>query len=139
MKCKCGYEGPAEIGEFRDKDVPWTVHYKCPECKTVNTLKIKYIESFDRIRAVLLYPEKCQGVKGETEEHAPVDKVVEFITGGADLNTVGYGIGCPVCQWGTGSAISKEEFEKLKKLYPDKIVVKDCAEEMAKIYKKVRK
>jgi rubredoxin len=117
MKCKCGYEGWAEIGQFEDerfggKYKSMLVTFRCPSCKT--NKNVIHINAIDSIREALRFPRTCCGVKGETKEHSPIKQVVTFIEGGADTTTVGYSIHCPFCHWGHGSIIPKEDFERLK-------------------------
>jgi len=136
MKCKCGYEGWAEIGNFPDerfggKYKDMNTPYRCPKCKS--NKNILYIDAIDRIRKVLILGEICR--RNIPYPHK-AKKKVEFITGGADNSTVGYSIYCPICGWGEGSAIKLEDYEKLvneAKSGKFILVQKDVDEELRKI------
>jgi len=112
MKCECGYEGWAEIGEFKDEQKQ-TVNYRCPKCMTYKG--IEYLDSIDIVQTALLYPSTCSGKEGR--KHTKIREIVEFITGGAEPSIIGYSIHCPVCHWGSASTIPLEDFEKLKKKF----------------------
>lgn len=112
MKCKCGYEGPAEVGDFGfDKTKLYRRHFKCPKCGSTD---MSLIHSIDSIKRALLFPRKCSGVRGETPSHKEVEVVVNFLFGGAN-GSVGYSIHCPICGWGQGSAIIRDEYIELKR------------------------
>lgn len=141
MRCKCGYEGWAELGNFPDerfggkyKDLPYmNTHYRCPKCKTNKNME--HINSIDRIREVLILGEFCHR---KTPYPHKAKKSVDFLTGGADKSTVGYSINCPICSWGSSSAIPIEEYEKLKKEIKEGrltgvLIERDCDTELRRI------
>jgi len=132
MHCNCGFIGWAEVGNFGfDKEWLSMNNYRCPKCGTIDRGKF-VIHSIDRIRCCLLFPEFCtRKIPLPHKER----KVVEFITGEADNTTVGYSIHCPNCGWGEGSAISKEDYEKLKTLVKEgklniMLIEKNCETEL---------
>ena len=108
MKCgDCGFEGAGEVGSFGiDTERLYMAHLRCPKCKSRN---IDYYESIDEIRIALRYPSTCS-----RNGHAPTKNVVQFVMGGCP-DLVGYSIHCPLCHWGSSSAISRAEYDKLLK------------------------
>ncbi len=125
MKCsKCKFEGEAEVGKFGKDSLP----FRCPKCKST---KLEHYDTIDEIRRALLFPRVCWGVERKHPDF-PSKQVVEFITGGADKTTVGYSIHCPVCSWGSGSCITKKEYEKLLK-EQKMLIVKDADIELRKL------
>ena len=115
MKCKCGYEGLAEIGNFPDescggkyKNLPYmNVRFRCPVCKS--NKKMEHINSIDSIRHALLFGEFC------TRNHQRTRRVVEFVTSYSNKSFVGYSISCPVCMYGEASGITPKEYANLIK------------------------
>lgn len=131
MKCHCGFEGFAEIGNFPDerfggkyKDIPpMNIPYRCPKCKT--NKDIENINSYDEILRTFLQPSICRGGMAR-RKHLSVKQVVSFLFGGADHETVGYSIYCPICTYGTSSAITKEEHQEIIKRLPQKVGAKEA-------------
>jgi len=60
MKCKCGYEGLAEIGSFPDErfggkykdNQKWNMPFSCPKCKT--NKNIQYTNCLDTIQNIIV-------------------------------------------------------------------------------------
>lgn len=129
MKCKCGYEGWAEMGNFGfNKEKLRIDHYRCPKCKS--STDVIYIDPIDSVRQFLMFGGFCN--RSESLPHK-AKKKIDFITGGADNNLVGYSIYCPICIWGVGSAIEREDYEKLIKEAEEGkfiLVEKDCETEL---------
>ncbi len=137
MKCDCGYEGWAEIGQFKDERkpvLPFKVTHRCPKCKT--NKNINYLDSIDTILSALIYPQFCRGKMNKN--HQTIKKKVQFITGGAESSIVGYSIHCPICNYGTGSAIPLKDFEKLTKKFQNLSSI-DVNTGLAKINKEAKK
>lgn len=108
MLCKCGYDGLAQIGRFPDerfggkyKLMPYmNSHFRCPKCKTNKDME--HINAIDSVREALTFPR---------------GRFVSFLTGCANKETVGYSI-VNAKGWGCSSAISRQEYEDLKKEFP---------------------
>ncbi len=126
MKCKCGYEGLAEIGNFPNevdggkyKNLKYmNTPYRCPNCKSNKNME--HINSIDSIAKVIKLGEICY--KKIPYPHK-TKKIVRFFFGGADKTFISYSIHCPLCKWGISSTISLEEYETLKKEFPKYIFV----------------
>ena len=125
MNCKCGYEGWAEVGDFGfNKERLMQRYYRCPKCKSTDPI---YIDSIDSAKKFLMFGGSC--IRG----HPRAEQVINFITGGADNGLVGYSIHCPVCKWGHGSGIKREDYDKLiKEAQEGKFILveKDCETEL---------
>jgi len=108
MKCRCGYEGDPEYGEFQDLNFPTLkVHMRCPMC--FSTWKFM-VEVHERIKMCILYPEYCYG-SVDYGKHEPVKNVVLIFKGKGDLDA--YSIFCPLCGWGEGGGLDKQQSKEL--------------------------
>lgn len=88
-KCKCGYEGELEVGDF-GLDPNWLIHrhFRCPKCKSTSMDRIEYTESFEVIMEAYKFPRTCTGHEGRV--HAPAKYAVGFCVSGNNPKTVGY-------------------------------------------------
>lgn len=129
MECRCGYKGPAEVGDFGlNTKLLLQEHYRCPKCKGLRD-KIRWLHSPDSIRKELMFPSLCHGPE---KRHSPARRVVTFIIGG-DNKTVGYSIHCLLCTWGESSSISIEDAMAIKKEFGDKINFVNAENELRKL------
>lgn len=110
MRCKCGYEGDPEYGEFVDPDFPlWKVHIRCPMC-----LKTRHIiiEVHEHVKMAILYPEYCYG-SPDYGRHEKTKKEILILKG---MHLDGYSIYCPLCSWGEGGGLDKDHSKELSAL-----------------------
>lgn len=121
MKCKCGYKGDPEFGDFKDDEIPlWIQHIRCPECKSTRHI---IIETWERVKMAILYPEYCSGSPDWVPRHGKhikTKKAIMLLNAGPS-GIGGYSIYCPVCQWGEGGGLEQEKVEELRKLYAEKV------------------
>ncbi len=115
MKCKCGYEGPAEVGDFGKHPEYWfTMYWKCPKC--LSTDSIVHLNPIDTIKKALLFPHICGGHREDhLPKHRDTEEVVNFLAHNKNREWIGYSIHCPICNWGQGSGISIKDFKLLVK------------------------
>jgi len=116
MKCKCGFEGEPEYGDFKDKELLAHVHIRCPQCKSTRHI---VIEDWERIKMAILYPEHCYGSPDwramHGAGHMKTQKVIQIHLDGS------YSIYCPVCHWGEGGGfMPKDKTEELRKLFVER-------------------
>ena len=115
MECRdCGYVGEPEYGEYRD--VETAIHVRCPNCKKTRHI---IIETEERVKMAILYPEYCSGSPDWRASHGTghkkTKKAISFLLGPGELDA--YSIYCPVCEWGEGGGLPKDKVEELRKLF----------------------
>jgi len=106
MKCKCGYEGEPEYGDFG----PWESHIRCPKCKTMGCF---IVESYERVKMAILYPEHCAG-REHAGNYSITHERAQMTVTVSDRGD--YLIYCPVCGWGEGGRLSEDKAKELRKL-----------------------
>jgi len=110
MKCRnCGYEGKPEFGQFKDKELAFVSHIRCPRCRSTRHITMDCAE---RIEMALRHPEYCYGPE---QPHNRVQKVVSLtpIKGGE----AAYSVYCPYCSFGEGGGfLPKDQVEHLKQV-----------------------
>lgn len=139
MKCKCGYEGEPEYGEFfrvvesdgraistetsrimAGQVMPIPSHVRCPKCKTTEHI---IIETWEHIKIAILYPEYCSGSSDWRATHGTghirTRKAITFLNAGTGIG--GYSMYCPVCDWGEAGGLPQDKVEELRKLYIESV------------------